>query len=74
MIIGYARVESGGEKVGHGSGGMSPLLAAKKSSTFTLSGDGEGGRIFTVDLYATRVSSCRKLIPRMYGPPRAVPE
>jgi len=43
--------ENGGDKVGHGSGGVSLLRAAQKSSIFTLSGDREGGRIFTVDLY-----------------------
>ena len=30
---------------------MSPLRAAKKSSTITRSGGREGGRVFTVDLY-----------------------
>jgi hypothetical protein len=46
-----SRPENVGAKVGHGSGGMRLLRAALKSSTFTLSGDREGGRIFTVDLY-----------------------
>ncbi|MEH6775748.1 MAG: hypothetical protein V7668_17625, partial [Cereibacter changlensis] len=45
------RRENGGAKVGHGSGGMSLLRAAQKSSTFSLSGAREGGRIFTVGLY-----------------------
>lgn len=43
--------ENGGAIVGHGSGGMIRLRAAYKSSTLALSGDIEGERIFTVDLY-----------------------
>jgi len=41
--------ENVGAKVGHGSGGMTLLRAAQNSSTFSFSGDREGGTIFTVD-------------------------
>jgi hypothetical protein len=45
------RLENGSWKVGSGSGGMNPLRVAQESSTFTLSGDREGGKIITVDMY-----------------------
>jgi len=44
-------VENGGEKVGHGSGGLTTLRAAQQSSTLVLPAvGGEGRRIITADM------------------------
>ena len=53
------RFGNGGAKLCHGSGVMVALRAEKDSGSLALSGDREGGGIFTVELYRKVRLACR---------------